>query len=137
MRKKKKSKKKKRRSEKKKAENKEKEPLFIGVKDPVFVRRNVLLSSKNLIDCLKKYEGLVDLRLRKQNYVVDFKRIVDELLVLNRKLRSHLPKTKVREKEVPVKTKASRPEASVHEQSHLDILDKELSKVESKLDALQ
>ena len=129
--------KKKKRSPRKKAGHKEKEPLFIGVKDPVFVRRNVLLSSKNLIDCLKKYEGLVDLRLRKQNYVVDFKRIVDELLVLNRKLRSHLPKTKIREKEVPVKTKTAKPEASFMSHAHLDILDKELSRIESKLDALE
>lgn len=113
-----------------------KKPFFVGITDPVFVRRNVLLSSKNLIDCLKKYEGLVDLRLRKQNYVVEFKRVVDELLILNRKLRSHLPKTYLREKEVLVRNKVeSKPLIPSH-RSHLDILEEELSRIESKLDTL-
>ncbi|MBN1644917.1 hypothetical protein JW851_02675 [Candidatus Woesearchaeota archaeon] len=114
-----------------------KKPFFVGIKDTVFIRRSVLLSSKNLIDCLRKYEGLVDLRLRKQNYVVEFKRVIDELLVLNRKLRSHLPKTELREKEVPVRTKA-KPSVSIPlNKSHLDILEEELARVESKLDRLE
>jgi hypothetical protein len=112
-----------------------KEPFFVGIKDTVYVRRSVLLSSKNLIDCLKKYEGLVDLRLRKQNYVVEFKRVVDELLVLNRKLRSHLPNMHLREKEVHVRTKP-KPSLSSHK-SHLDMLEAELSRVEAKLDHLE
>jgi hypothetical protein len=127
------------RKKKKKANKKKhvvnKEPFFVGINDTVFVRRSVLLSSKNLIDCLKKYEGLVDLRLRKQNYVVEFKRVVDELLVLNRKLRSHLPKMHVREKEVLVRTK---PEPHIpNHKSHLDVLEAELSRVEAKLDHLE
>ncbi|MBD3361613.1 hypothetical protein GF358_02350 [Candidatus Woesearchaeota archaeon] len=128
-------KKKKRKTKKHKKKEASKEPLFIGVRDPVFVRRSILLSSKDLIDSLKKFEGLVDLRLRKENYVVEFKRVVDELLVLNRKLRSHLPKTQLREKEVPVKTKVE-PKPLPSHKSHLDLLEEELSKVEAKLDAL-
>lgn len=129
--------KKKKKSAKKKEVSESKKSFFVGIHDPVFVRRNILLSSKDLIDCLKKYEGLVDLRLRKENYVVEFKRIVDELLVLNRKLRSHLPNTHLREKEVPVRTKVeSRPFIPSH-RSHLDLLEEELSRIESKLDTLE
>lgn len=135
MRKKKKTHKKKR---KRRAVKKEKKPFFVGINDPVFIRRSALLSSKNLIDCLKKYEGLVDLRLRKQNYLVEFKRVVDELLVLNRKLRSHLPKMHLRGKEVPMRTKIqSKPIASPYGHSHLDMLEEELSRVEAKLDTLE
>lgn len=112
-----------------------KEPLFIGIPNSVSVRRGILLSSKDLIDSLKKYEGLVDLRLRRQNYVVEFKRVVDELLVLNRKLRSHLPKTQLREKEVPVRTKIEPTPFSSHK-SHLNLLEEELSRVEARLDTL-
>lgn len=133
-------KKKKRAKAKKRTKKKhvsKKEPFFVGIKDTVFVRRSVLLSSKNLIDALKKYEGLVDLRLRKQNYVVEFKRVVDELLVLNRKLRSHLPNMHLREKEVHVRTKP-RPSSSIpSSKSHLDMLEQELSRVEAKLDHLE
>ena len=79
---------------------------------------------------------MVDLRLRKQNYVVELKRIIDELLVLNRKLRSHLPNMHLREKEVPVRIKPKPSSISSHK-SHLDMLEAELSRVEAKLDHLE
>lgn len=125
-----------------KPKEKAKEPLFVGIGDPVLVRRNLLLSSKELIDSLKRQEGLVDLRLRKENYLVEFKRIADELVVLNKKLRTHLPKVPLREKEVrhviPVRALSEGPEAPIlhKKSSHIELLEKELSRIESKLDAL-
>ncbi|MBW2969269.1 hypothetical protein KY304_01535 [Candidatus Woesearchaeota archaeon] len=134
----KKKKKKHKKKSKKVQVKKEKKPFFVGIDNPVFIRRSILLSSKGIIDCLKKSEGLVDLRLRKQNYLVEFKKIIDELLVLNRKLRSHLPKMHLREKEVPLRAKIQpKPIASPKIHSHLDLLEEELSKVEAKLDALE
>ena len=100
-----------------KSKEKAKEPLFVGISNPILVRRNLLLSSKTLIDALKRQEGLVDLRLRKESYLVEFKRISDELVVLNKKLRSHLPKVPLREKEVrnvvPARTPVISPEAPI------------------------
>lgn len=125
-----------------KSKEKTKEPLFVGISNPVLVRRNLLLSSKELIDALKRQEGLVDLRLRKENYLVEFKRIADELVVLNKKLRTHLPKVPLREKEVrhviPVRALSEGPEAPIlpRKSSHIELLEKELSRIESKLDAL-
>ena len=77
------------------------------------------------------------MRSRKQNYILDFKKNVDELLVLNRKLRSHLPKMHLREKEVAAKTKVKIKPRAPPKSSHLDMLEKELSRVESKLEALE
>lgn len=125
-----------------KSKEKAREPLFVGINDPVLVRRNLLLSSKELIEALKRQEGLVDLRLRKENYLVEFKRIADELVVLNKKLRTHLPKVPLREKEVrhiiPVRALSEGPEAPIlpKKSSHIELLEKELSRIESKLDAL-
>ncbi len=125
-----------------KSKEKAKEPLFVGIGDPVLVRRNLLLSSKELIDALKRQEGLVDLRLRKENYLVEFKRIADELVVLNKKLRTHLPKVPLREKGVrnivPARAPVVSPEAPImpRKNSHIELLEKELSRIESKLDAL-
>ena len=125
-----------------KSKEKAKEPLFVGISNPILVRRNLLLSSKTLIDALKRQEGLVDLRLRKESYLVEFKRISDELVVLNKKLRSHLPKVPLREKEVrnisPVRAPVMIPEAPIihKKSSHIELLEKELSRIESKLNAL-
>lgn len=121
---------------------KAKEPLFVGIGDPVLVRRNLLLSSKELIDALKRQEGLIDLRLRKENYLVEFKRITDALVVLNKKLRVHLPKVPLREKEaryvIPIRALSESPEAPIlyKKNSHIELLEKELSRIESKLNAL-
>jgi len=128
-------------SVKKKVVEKAKEPIFVGFNNPVLIRRDLLLSSKDLIGALKKQEGLIDLRLRKQNYLVEFKRIADELIMLNKKLRSHLPKVPLREKEVkrivPVRALSESPEAPIpRKSSHIELLEKELARIESKLDAL-
>jgi hypothetical protein len=125
-----------------KPREKAKEPFFVGIGDPVIIRRNLLLSSKSIIDSLKRQEGIVDLRLRKENYLVEFKRVMDEIIILNKKLRSHLPKVPLREKEVrhviPARALSEGPEAPgiPRKSSHIELLEKELARIESKLDAL-
>jgi hypothetical protein len=70
------------------------EKFFVGVKNPVDVRRDLLNSSKTIINSLIKYEQYRDLREQKLKQVEALKKVMDDLVFLNRKLRTHLPKMK-------------------------------------------
>ena len=119
-----------------------KENFFVGIRNPVNVRRLLLNSSKDVLDSLKDYEDFENLKAEKEKYVVELKRVMDEMLVLNRKLKKHLPKTPLhappkyekiarkRSKKAP-KTKMSKVA------SKMDLLESELEKVESRLKALE
>src|SRR5574341_664684 len=80
----------------------EEEMFFVGIRDPVELRKELLTSSKNLIDSLRRYEAFKDLKEEKLRHIIELKRVFDELLVLNRKLRGHLPRIPVK---VPTFTK--------------------------------
>ena len=119
-----------------------KENFFVGIGNPVNVRRLLLNSSKDVLDALKDYENFGFLKEEKARYIIELKKVVDEVLVLNKKMRSHLPKTPLQAP--PVRTAPSRshdkkaPEPKISRvASKMDELETELSKVESRLKALE
>lgn len=116
-----------------------KENFFVGINNPVVIRRNLLSASKELIDSLKKYERYELIRNTKHEYVVELKKILDEAVVLNKKLRSHLPKNSAEEapKLKPAKIAHKKAKETGSSQAKVDILEQELSKIEGKLDALE
>src|SRR5574341_2379281 len=118
----------------------EEELFFVGIRDPVELRKELLTSSKNLIDSLKRYEAYKDFKEAKLTHIIQLKRVFDELLVLNRKLRGHLPRIPV--KVPPVAREEERRPAKVGKpmkmaKNKVDILEEELSKIEERLGSLE
>lgn len=116
------------------------ELFFVGLKKHVGVRRELLNSSKSALDMLKRYEQYNLLKQDKVEMVFELKRVFDELLVLNKKLKGKLPKVPVKvpsAKFSPPKTK-ERPKTVVRKApSKLELLEKELAKVENRLAKLR
>ena len=121
----------------------EDELFFVGIRDPIELRKELLTSSKNLIDSLRRYEAFKDLKEEKLQHIIELKRVFDELLVLNRKLRNHLPRIPVkvptlgemqRETHKPA-TKASAKVVKMA-RNKIDVLEDELAKIEERLGSL-
>lgn len=114
----------------------EKQDLFyVGIGGPVDIRKDLLTSSKVLLGGLKRYEDYQQLRDKKFELLGDLKRVFDELLVLNRKFRSKLPRIP-EEKPQPERRKVA-PKKEHPVKSHLDVLEDELRKIEKRLESLQ
>lgn len=116
----------------------EQDVFYVGVSDPAGLRRDCLLGGKALLDILKRYEVSKELRENKLEYIYELKRVFDEILVLNRKLRTKLPKVPeapaIDDKERPAAKKLPK-KAPVR--THMDILEDELAKIEERLEALK
>ena len=128
----------------------EEEIFYVGVRDPVGLRKSILHSSKSVIDALKRYE---DYRMAKEEKIVrilELKRVFDELIVLNKKVRGKLPRKTIREfpviltreleeatRGIPLPVKKARAELKPKEKTKLEQLEAELAKVEQRLSSLE
>ena len=117
-----------------------KEKFYVGIKNPTAVRRLLLNSSKDVLDALKDYESFERLKDAKVKYTVELKRIIDEVLVLNKKLKNHLPKSPGK---MGLKSSIKKTVKKAHSKkmkgvaSKLDALEQELSTVETRLKSLE
>ncbi len=119
----------------------EQDLLFVELKDPAGLRRDVLMSTKDVLDSLKRFEEYKVIKAAKMQVLFELKRVIDDIAALNRKLRNKLPKasiavpdiTSTREREVFTgpSPSAARPK------SKLDLLQEELQKIESRLGTLE
>ncbi|MBW3002066.1 hypothetical protein KY338_02800 [Candidatus Woesearchaeota archaeon] len=120
-----------------------KDKFFVGIKNPINTRRLLLNSSKDILDALKDFESFESLKMEKAKYVVELKKVLDEITVLNRKLKSHLPKTPLQAppkyERVARKRKGKKvPKTKMREvASKMDLLESELAKVEDRLQGLE
>ena len=123
----------------------EQDLLFVEIKEPSATRRDVLMATKDVLDALKRYEEYKATKAEKMRTLGELKHVVDELLVLNRKLRSKMPKAPIKIPELRVEGVRERegkiitgPSPIVaRPKSKLDILQEELEKIESRLGALE
>jgi len=119
----------------------EDELFFVGIRDPIELRKELLTSSKNLIDSLKRYEAYKDVKEEKLRHIMELKRVFDELLVLNKKVRNKMPHipikaapTLAREtREIP--TAKGKPMKT--SRNKIDVLEDELAKIEERLGSLE
>jgi len=72
------------------------DPFFVGIPNANQIRRELLLSSKEVLTALKSHEALKDLRRTKIECYFELRTVMEELLILNRKLRGSLPKTSLK-----------------------------------------
>lgn len=120
------------------------ELFYVGIPDATGVRKELLTSSKNLLDSLKKYDLYQRVKMDKVRVIADLKRVFDELLLLNKKLRSKMPKVPVKVPDVGLPGREEPPSRELRtrelskpvSKSKLDILEEELAKIESRLGSL-
>ena len=122
---------------------KEPELLFVELKEPSGLRRDVLTATKDVLDCLKQYEEFKTIKMQKQQALDKLKQVVDDLQSLNRRLRNKMP---VRAWAAKSASRAAwereenitgpSPEMG-RPKSKLDVLQEELSKIEERLGALE
>lgn len=124
--------------------------LFVALREPASLRRDVLMGTKDVLDCLKRYEEYKRVKLQKQNALAQLSRVFADIQSLNRRLQGKLPRPPVsidvrdRELDAPLFVREregkdiSGPSPSVaRPKSKLDALQAELEKIESRLGALE
>ena len=130
---------------------KEEQMFYVGIKEPVELRKAILESIKGVLQSLKKYEELRPIREEKIRLVLQLKGEIREINNLVTKLKTELPKTEVGilQKEAPeampkaeseskkkaVKTIKPAPKKEIP--TELEKLEAELSSIESKLSAIK
>jgi hypothetical protein len=118
--------------------------LFIPVRDPEDIRRDMLTAMKQSITALRKYEEFRKIRAQKMAAMHELVAIWHDTARLMRKLKIELPKTDVkampavREPIHPVAqpvVKQAQP-APKHAKSKVDLLEEQLAKIEMKLQGI-
>jgi len=137
-------------------ENKEKKEsvFYVGMKDPIEIRRSVLESSKEALQYLQRFERFKEVRKEKAEQRAKLREIVSEINGLVRKLKAALPETGLRgkispklhkeeqkkekkPKEAAEKRAASKIESEKpKEMSELEKLEAELGEIEKRLTKL-
>ncbi len=126
------------------------EPLFVGVRGPLEIRRNLLEASRGVVESLKRYETLKVTREKKMVAVTNLKKDIKDISKLVFKLRASLPTVTVKPppiakekaitvvKKEPVVKKFVKKVAPVVKKpkTELDKLEDELSDIESKLNSI-
>ncbi len=157
---KKKTTKRKRTTSKRKPVAKPKEPYFIGLGDPVELRRNVLEPTREVIQFLQSYEEFKKVKEEKTFTIGLLKEDLREIKLTINKLRRLLPRSKLKaertygriKKEIeaehpelkpkpepkpePVPEQEPEPEPAPPVHPELDSLEKELGEIEKKLSSL-
>jgi hypothetical protein len=111
--------------------------FFVGVNEPIEVRKEVLGCAKDVIGSLRSFERFKDVRKQKVDTSVKLKKHIDELHLLMNRLKNKLPKSHVRAMakeeamDLGVTIKEDRPRRK--STSALDKLDQELAQLEGKL----
>ncbi len=144
---------------KKSTEKEEEQIFYVGLKDPIEIRRSILESSKEIVQYLQRFERFKKIRSEKAEEIAKLRVVMKDITKMVRKLKTSLPKTKLRApihnhefkvkkqelveeiKELKIqnvkgiKEKVSVPKKK-QEVSELEKLEAELSEIESRLSNL-
>ena len=114
-------------------------PLYAGIPNPTLVRREILLGTKDILGVLKSYERVSVIREQKLALIQDLKQTTQEIIVLNRRFKTALPKAPI--KATPAKSAGKESHHAVAvvetEPDQIDLLEAELAKIEAELKGLQ
>ncbi len=133
------------------------ELLYVGIDEPVTLRRALLESSKSLVHLLKQQQNLKQLRNSKQMKVEELRGLVVHINELAAQAKQLMPQ--MDGLEMPAEEEESKPKAAkaskagpavaqqkklmlkisaprIHMESHVDKLEKELQEIENKLKSL-
>ena len=114
--------------------------FFVGIYDPVDVRRNLLESSREIVSSLQSYDKLHAIRLQKLKLYQDMKKAKEELDMLISRLTVSLPKSYLRKAQehssLQPRQVYNTTEARTRESrfiSELDMLEEQLRAIERQL----
>ena len=119
------------------------EAFYAGIHEPKEVRRDLLLSQKDIVDCLKRFEHIKNIRTEKDLRLVELRKLLSALKLIAHKLKSMMPahaiKTKVQREEQHESMPISRPAKKEAQQrkTKIQVLEDELAKIEGKLGSLE
>lgn len=74
----------------------EKSVYYVGMRDPVELRRQILESSKEMIQYIQRAEKFKEIRKEKSEEIIKLKNLVSEIIRLVNKAKAELPKTNIR-----------------------------------------
>ena len=113
--------------------------FYVGIENPITLRKDILGGSKELILTLQKYEAYKVVQKEKHAEVAKFKTIMGEMNSLLTRIKTHLPAIKIHklpkiavDRYKPVSGKV-KPAPSKAPNTELDRLEDELRKIEGKL----
>lgn len=120
-------------------EETKKDPVYIGIDNPLALRKDILTCSRDIIHSLRKYEDIKELRVAKIEYLYQFKKVMEELVILNSKLKKVLPSAPKRKKPKIEQIVQGKKKNHIvkKERSKLNVLEDELGKIEDKLKRLK
>lgn len=129
-----------------KVPEKKEEGYFVGISDPVKVRKSILESSRSVIQSLHRFERFKSIRQKKIEQVHRLNSVMKEVRSLVGRLKMELPKAPLQAKKKPVKQEpeiverkqvvlVKQPQPKI--KSELERLEEELGKVEKKLADLE
>ena len=108
--------------------------FYVGVTDPVQLRRLLLECSKQILQSLQDYETLQNIREEKIKLVIELRHMIKEIYNLNSRLNNVMPKAQLRA------SREERPELEIpssgKRHKELESFEDELSKIEQKLSLL-
>jgi len=124
---------------------KEKE-FYVGIPNPIDVRRNILETSKEIIQVLKRYESFHHIKEAKKAEMNKFRAMVNDINQMMLRLKTSLPPVRIEDlprkeptettvKPLSVKRIRAAPESAAPS-SELDRLEQELGKIEDKIKGL-
>ncbi len=109
--------------------------IFVGIPNVVEIRKDLLTASKDSLQLLKNYEEYKVLRTQKLQHVIKLYKILSNISLLNKQLRSALPKIESQIASVPISSQ-KQVIVSKSNKSKLEILEDELEAIEARLGAL-
>ena len=151
-----------RKAKKRSAKSKSAEPIFIGLGDPVELRRNILEPTREVIQFLQSYEEFKKVKDEKTHTVNLLKEDLKEIKLTINRLRRLLPRSKIKAEKTSGRIKKemgveipepkpkpepkpepksepkteSEPEPLPPAHPELDALERELGEIEKKLGSL-
>ncbi|MBW3019758.1 hypothetical protein KY334_00540 [Candidatus Woesearchaeota archaeon] len=114
------------------------EDNYVGISNPVEIRRNILETSKEVINNLRVFEEIKEIRIEKFSLIEEYNAEVEELKKLMIKLKRIFPTTKISETVEPKKVvKKVVKKKSIEEPKDLSDFESELNQLEEKLNLMK
>jgi len=122
--------------------------FYAGVHDPKQLRKDVLVSQKAILDSLKKFEHLRQLRAEKELRIAELKKMLSALRIISSQFKTRLPASAIKMAPKPkplpepepmpvVRKQPVQKKPPVHHKTKLEILEEELARIESKLSSIE
>jgi len=118
---------------------KEESLFYVNLEEPVEIRRNILESSKEIVQLLQRYEKIRNIRVKKSSKITDLKKQTKEIAIMVAKLKQYLPKSGLRAppaEKGETKVIRNNPVKKIDRPPKINKLEAELKAIEDKLNRL-